>query len=88
MSLCCGVDGATPPRCYRAAMSDLRGTMQDAARGSALSQPKVFVLTSEPPPDIASMLARHHVPLMEDTLVRLCVHISPSAYPEAQGTHR
>ena len=63
-------------------MSDLRGTLQDAARGSALSQPKVFVLVTpppptsprdKPPPDVASMMARHHVPLMEDTLARLCV---------------
>ena len=76
-------------------MSDLRGTLQDAARGSALSQPKVFVLVTpppptsprdKPPPDVASMMARHHVPLMEDTLARLCVNMSPSAYPEAQGS--
>ena len=49
-----------------------------AARPS-LSQPKFFVLTSEPPRDIASLLPRHYgiyVPLGEDTLVRLCVNIT------------
>lgn len=68
-ALCCDVDLAQP-RCFRCAMSDLREVLV-SARYSVVSQPSIYMLTSQSHPAAYALLQKQSVPMNDGSLLEL-----------------